>query len=180
MSRRPNILLVVTDEGSASTCPGRPGARPPAHERLAESGTSFSNYYAAAAMCSSSRSVIYTGQHMPLTLDPRQRQHALRRPARPGARHHRNHARRRGYYTSYQGKWHLSKPLGKEPGDPSTVDALEPAGFSEWNDWGDIDGGAWAGLRVDPAGSPARWKWLREQAPVVCRGPAPGSWRSTS
>ena len=34
------------------------------------------------------------------------------------------------------------------PADPaSTDDALEPYGFSEWNDWGDIDGGAWAGLQ---------------------------------
>ena len=57
MSRRPNILLVVTDE-ERFHLPRPAGLSLPAHERLAESGTSFSNYYAAAAMCSSSRSVI--------------------------------------------------------------------------------------------------------------------------
>jgi arylsulfatase A-like enzyme len=44
---------------------------------------------------------------------------------------------------------------------------LEPYGFFEWNDWGDIDGGAWAELRTDPviAGQAARW--LRDRATSV-------------
>src|SRR5262249_32024603 len=63
--------------------------------------------------------------------------------------------------------WHLSK-LYLDPADPkSTADALEPYGFSEWNDWGDIDGGAWAGLRVDPVIAGQAVKWLRDRAPVV-------------
>jgi arylsulfatase len=72
-----------------------------------------------------------------------------------------------GYYCTYQGKWHLSNAY-LDPANPvSTVDALEPYGFSEFNDWGDIDGGAWAGLRVDPVVAGQAVKWLRERAPVV-------------
>jgi arylsulfatase A-like enzyme len=49
-----------------------------------------------------------------------------------------------GYYTAYQGKWHLSNAY-RTPANPgSTATALVPYGFSEFNDWGDIDGGAWA------------------------------------
>ncbi|MEU9851909.1 sulfatase-like hydrolase/transferase [Streptomyces sp. NPDC047974] len=48
-----------------------------------------------------------------------------------------------------------------------TTDALEPYGFSEFNDWGDIDGGAWAGLKIDPVIAGQAVKWLRNRAPVV-------------
>jgi arylsulfatase len=44
---------------------------------------------------------------------------------------------------------------------------LEPYGFSEWNDWGDIDGGAWAGLQVDPVIAGQAAGWLRNRAPSV-------------
>ena len=84
-----------------------------------------------------------------------------------------------GYYCTYQGKWHLSNAY-RDPTVPrSTTRDLEPYGFYEWNDWGGIDGGAWAGLRVDPvicgqavAGSATglrRWRPINR-----------GSWRSTS
>lgn len=165
VSRRPNILLVVTDE-ERFHLPRPDGLSLPAHERLAESGTTFSNYYAAATMCSSSRSVIYTGQHMPLTLIHDNDNMPYVDPLDPALGTIGTMLRDAGYYTSYKGKWHLSK-LYKEPGAPSTVDALEPYGFSEWNDWGDIDGGAWAGLRVDPVIAGQAVKWLRERAPVV-------------
>jgi arylsulfatase len=72
-----------------------------------------------------------------------------------------------GYYCSYQGKWHLSRLYQDAANPSSTTDALLPYGFAEWNDWGDIDGGAWAGLRIDPviAGQAARW--LRDRAPAI-------------
>ena len=43
------------------------------------------------------------------------------------------------------------------------------AGFSDWNDWGDIDGGAWAGLKVDPVIAGQAAGWLRDRAPVVAQ-----------
>ena len=165
MDGRPNILLLVSDEERARI-PRPPGYRLPAHERLAEAGTSFSRYYAAAAMCSSSRSVIYTGRHMPVTEIHDNDNMPYVDPLDPTLGTIGTMLRSAGYYTTYQGKWHLSK-LYREPGDPSTVDALEPYGFSEWNDWGDIDGGAWAGLQVDPVIAGQAVKWLRDRAPAV-------------
>lgn len=165
MDGRPNILLLVSDEERVNI-PHPNGYRLPAHERLAQRGTSFANYYAASAMCSSSRSVIYTGRHMPITEIHDNDNMPYVDPLDPALGTIGTMLRTAGYYTTYQGKWHLSK-LYKEPGDPSTVDALEPYGFSEWNDWGDIDGGAWAGLQVDPVIAGQAVKWLRERAPVV-------------
>ncbi len=166
MDGRPNILLLVSDEERVKI-PRPSGYRLPAHERLAELGTSFSNYYAASAMCSSSRSVIYTGQHMPITEIHDNDNMPYVDPLDPSLGTIGTMLRSAGYYTTYQGKWHLSKLyLGDDLHAPTT-DALEPYGFSEWNDWGDIDGGAWAGLQVDPVIAGQAVKWLRDRAPVV-------------
>ena len=66
MTRPPNILLITSDEERANI-PRPPGFSLPARERIAARGTTFEHYYAPSAMCSSSRSVIYTGQHVPIT-----------------------------------------------------------------------------------------------------------------
>ncbi len=63
---RPNILLITTDEERAAL-PHADGFELPARQRLLERGTAFDRYYVASAQCSSSRSVIYTGRHMPVT-----------------------------------------------------------------------------------------------------------------
>lgn len=105
MSRRPNILLVVTDE-ERFHIPRPDGYSLPAHERLAEAGTSLANYYAAAAMCSSSRSVIYTGQHMPLTQIHDNDNMPYVDPLDPALGSIGTMLRDAGYYTTYQGKWH--------------------------------------------------------------------------
>ena len=166
MSRRPNILLITTDE-ERQRIPRPAGYTLPARERIAESGTSFTNHYAASTQCSSARSVMYTGRHVPVTQVYDNDNMPYVRPLDPALGTIGTMLRAHGYFTTYQGKWHLSN-LYVDPANPvSTVDALEPYGFSEWNDWGDIDGGAWAGLRVDPVVAGQAVKWLRERAPVV-------------
>lgn len=166
MNRRPNILMITTDEERAAV-PRPPGYHLPARERLAERGTTFDRYYAASTMCSSSRSVIYTGQHLPLTEIYDNDNMPYIRPLDPALGTIGTMLRAAGYYTTYQGKWHLSNAYVDPAAPKSTRDALEPYGFSEWNDWGDIDGGAWAGLRVDPVIAGQAAKWLRDRAPVV-------------
>ncbi|MFZ4720120.1 MAG: sulfatase-like hydrolase/transferase [Ilumatobacteraceae bacterium] len=166
MNRRPNILMIVTDEERASLAHPA-GYTLPARERLAARGTTFRNYYAAATMCSSSRSVIYTGQHLPVTEIYDNDNMPYIRPLNPALGTIGTMLRSAGYYCAYQGKWHLSNAYVDAANPQSTVDALEPYGFSEWNDWGDIDGGAWAGLRVDPVIAGQATKWLRDRAPIV-------------
>jgi arylsulfatase len=163
---RPNILLITSDE-ERFALPRPDGFTLPARERLQERGVTFDRYYTASAQCSSSRSVIYTGRHMPVTEIFDNDNMPYIRPLDPALGTLGTMLRTAGYHCSYQGKWHLSR-LYKDPTDPtSTTDALEPYGFSEWNDWGDIDGGAWAGLRVDPVIAGQAAKWLRDRAPAV-------------
>ena len=118
-------------------------------------------------MCSSSRSVMYTGQHLPITEIYDNDNMPYVRPLDPSLGTLGTMLRAEGYHCTYQGKWHLSNAY-IDPEHPSpTTDALEPYGFSDWNDWGDIDGGAWAGLKVDPVVAGQAAKWLRDRAPAV-------------
>ncbi|MFD3472550.1 hypothetical protein ACFWWM_40780 [Streptomyces sp. NPDC058682] len=135
MTRRPNILMSVTDEERAAV-PRPQGFSLPARERMAERGATFDRYYTASAMCSSARSVVYTGQYLPLTEiydNDNMPSNAYVAPQNPGP----------------------------------TTNALEPYGFSEFNDWGDIDGGARAGLTLDPVIAGQAVRWLRHRAPLV-------------
>lgn len=166
--RAPNILLITSDE-ERYALPEPDGFVLPARQRLQERGITFDSYYVASAQCSSSRSVIYTGQHMPLTEIYDNDNMPYIRPLDPALGTLGSMLRTAGYYCAYQGKWHLSRAY-KDPADPRpTTDALEPYGFSEFNDWGDLDGGAWAGLRIDPVIAGQAVKWLRNRAPVVAR-----------
>ena len=166
MASGPNILLITTDE-ERFHLPRPGGYSLPARERVAESGTTFERFYAASTQCSSARSVMYTGQHVPITQVYDNDTMPFVRPLDPALGTVGTMLRRQGYYCTYQGKWHLSHAY-LDPARPvSTVDALEPYGFSEFNDWGDIDGGAWAGLRVDPVVAGQAVKWLRARAAAV-------------
>jgi len=165
MRAQPNILMVTTDE-ERQALPRPPGFSLPARERIADGGVTFVNYYAASVMCSSSRSVIYTGQHVPITQIFDNDNMPYIRPLDPGLGTIGRMLRQQGYYCTFKGKWHLSNAYEAAEGG-STEDLLEPYGFSEWNQWGDIDGGAWAGLRIDPVIAGQAAQWLRDRAPVV-------------
>lgn len=161
-----NVLLIVTDE-ERHNIPHPRGFSLPARERIAERGVVFDNYHVASAQCSSSRSVLYTGQHVPITEIYDNDNMPFIRPLNPALGTIGTMLGKHGYYCTYQGKWHLSNAY-KEPGDErSTTHLLEPYGFYEWNDWGDIDGGAWAGLRVDPVIAGQAVGWLRTRAADV-------------
>lgn len=166
MVRRPNILFIVTDE-ERFALPRPAGFDLPSRARIAERGVTFERYYAASTQCSSSRSVIYTGHHVPRTQIFDNDNMPYIRPLDPGLGTIGTALRGQGYHCAYKGKWHLSNAY-LDPNDPTpTNDALEPYGFSEWNDWGDIDGGAWAGLKIDPVIAGQAAQWLRDRAPAV-------------
>jgi arylsulfatase A-like enzyme len=166
VTRPLNILLITTDE-ERFALPRPDGFTLPAHQRLAESGTTFTRYYAASTMCSSSRSVIYTGRHLPHTRVYDNDNMPYIRPLDPALGTLGTMLREQGYATTYQGKWHLSNSYVEPGSGTSTTDWLEPYGFSDWNDWGDIDGGAWAGLQVDPIIAGQAAGWLHNRAPLL-------------
>ena len=60
-----NILFILTDQERQF----RPGELPagyelPGHARLAQRGTVFENHHINSCVCTPSRSVVYTGQHI--------------------------------------------------------------------------------------------------------------------
>jgi arylsulfatase A-like enzyme len=127
---------LITSDGERYTLPDPQGFVLPARERLQERGVTFDRYYVASAQCSSSRSVIYTGQRMPLTEIYDNDNMPYIRPLDPALGTLGSMLRTADYHCAYQGKWHLSRAY-KDPNDPRpTTDALEPYGFSEFNDWG--------------------------------------------
>lgn len=168
--RQPNILLITTDEERANL-PGAAGFRLPAHDRLAASAVSFDGFRVTTGMCSPSRSVIYSGQHTVKTGITDNDNFPFIDGLAPDTPTLGTMLRAAGYYTAYKGKFHLQGgDLYLEPSEVAksrTSDALESFGFSDFNDWGDIDGGAWAGLRIDPVIAGDAAAWLRNRAPIV-------------
>ena len=114
--RRYNILLIVTDQERympASELPA--GYRLPGHEKLAARGTVFENHQIASCVCTPSRSVIYTGQHIQNngmfdnTNFPWSNDLSTDIPTVGDM------LRRQGYYTAYKGKWHLTDEFETDP-----------------------------------------------------------------
>jgi arylsulfatase A-like enzyme len=62
-SDRPNVLFVLTDDQGywAMGCAGNSEIRTPNHDRLAETGIRFQNFFCVSPVCSASRASILTG-----------------------------------------------------------------------------------------------------------------------
>jgi arylsulfatase len=67
-----------------------------------------------------------------------------------------------GYHTVYKGKWHLSEFPAK-----GSREAMEPYGFSEYQDWGDVQGGPMDGALKDPKIADEAVEWLAKRASEV-------------
>jgi arylsulfatase len=70
--------------------------------------------------------------------------------------------RDQGYYTAYKGKWHIS-----EFAERDTKEAMEPFGFSDFQEGGDIYGAPLDGLNKDPMTAAEAESWLKERAPEI-------------
>ena len=139
----PNILFLLTDQERYF----RPGELPPdyalpAHQRLLRRGTAFVNHRINSCVCTSSRSVIYTGQHIQHTgmFDntnfPWITSMSTELPTLGSM------LRAAGYYTAYKGKWHLTKEFEtvNKLGTPTKIftQEMEAYGFSDYFGVGDI------------------------------------------
>ena len=165
--RHPNILLIVTDqERYLDTLP--PGYSLPGRERLEELGTSFTNHQIASNVCTSSRSNIYTGQHIAqtrmfdniawpwiksLSTDIPTLGHMMREL---------------GYYSAYQGKFHMSRDLEEHQpkGAPPKLigrETMESYGFSDYTGIGDIIGNTLGGYLNDPWIAAFSTRWLKDR-----------------
>lgn len=133
---KPNILFIITDqERYPQHWPaGWAEANLPAHNRLSQNGLTFHRHFCSAAMCSPSRSTLFTGLH----------------PAQHGVIHTLSEGgtvsdseptlpysiqtmgrmlQAAGYHVVLKGKWHMTK--GDDGGNPTAEDV---AAYG-WDGW---------------------------------------------
>jgi arylsulfatase len=163
-----NILFILTDQERYF----RPGELPagyrlPAHEALTRRGVTFDNHRINSCVCTPSRSVLYTGQHIQQTrmfdnanfpwvssmsTDIRTVGHLLREA---------------GYYTAYKGKWHLAKEFEhtNKLGAPEKIftKEMQAYGFADYFGIGDIIAHTRGGYEHDGIISAMAVTWLRSK-----------------
>ena len=140
------------------TCRCRTRCQAPAMRRLEAQGVSFDRQYCTAPMCTPSRATMWTGVHAKhtglwdntnfawigeLSRDIPTIGHLLRE---------------QGYYTAFKGKWHLSAV-------PHSEDGLEPYGFADYQQWGDMFGATLQGAMLDDTAAFEAIDWLEHKAP---------------
>jgi arylsulfatase len=137
----------------------------PGREGLQRRGMTFTNHHINSAVCTSSRSVIYTGQHIQFTklfdnMDVPWMKDLSHDVPTLG-----DMLSEAGYYAAYKGKWHLSKELGTHneralPQEKLTQ-VIESYGFKDYVGIGDVIGDTRGGyLNDDIIGAQAQ-HWLR-------------------
>ena len=103
-----NILFVLVDqEHFFPTWP----FPVPAREAIKKKAITFLNHQAASCVCSSARSVVYTGQHIQQTGIADNLNYIWQRDLSPGIKTVGHRLAELGYHAAYQGKWHLSANL---------------------------------------------------------------------
>jgi arylsulfatase len=165
-----NLLLITTDQERWFDDDPVPL---PGHAWLRRHGTTFDRFYAASMACSPARSVMYTGQHVPVTgvIDnvgvAGQSDLSTELPTLGSL------LRARGYRCAYKGKWHLSLgALAPQAAGP-LPDALEVYGFSDYNETGDDLGLAYEGHRRDDAIAVDVVNWLTTEGSSTNASGAP-------
>ena len=154
-----NILMIVTDQqqGIASYPKGLL-EKLPAHRELLERGMLVENYHVHTTPCTPSRSTIFQGHHTQQTgmiTNDDAPPYPVAADTMPTLGHMMQAA---GYYTSYKGKWHLSRinhsrnwnqvpPISGAY--PTTENIMEPYGFHDYGFDGEALGLTWDGYRAD-------------------------------
>ena len=162
-----NILFILTDQERFF----RPGELPegyslPAHQRLMKRGTTFVNHRIASCVCTPSRSVLYTGQHIQHTRMFDNTNFPWITSLSADMRTVGDMLRDAGYYTAYKGKWHLTKEfetvnkLGAAPERVFTKE-MEAYGFADYFGIGDIIAHTQGGYLHDGVIAAMGGSWLR-------------------
>ena len=164
MNKKPNILMIVTDQEYAHQ-PMPAEFALPNRDRIRARGVTFNHHHATTTVCTPSRSVMLTGRHTPHTrmFDNTNFAWIDDMKADPETLPTIGHMLSElGYHAVYKGKWHLSEFPTK-----GARAAMEPYGFSEYQDSGDVQGGPMDGLNKDPLIAADAVEWLNKRAPEV-------------
>lgn len=119
-SRPPNVIVIVTDDQGSidARCYGSTDLQTPALDALAKRGVRFTQFYAAAPVCSSSRAGLMTGRY-PLRAGVPNNVSSTRGDAGMPASQATiaEMLRDAGYATAHVGKWHLGYTPETMPGN---------------------------------------------------------------
>jgi len=142
-----------------------PGYHLPAKDRLLELGTSFTNQQIGSCVCTSSRSNIYTGQHIQQTKMFDNLNFPWVDSLSTNIPTIGHMMRTLGYYSAYHGKFHLSRKLEGASNDapPKLIgrDLMDGYGFSDYTGIGDSIGMTLGGYLNDPWIAAFAQRWLR-------------------
>ncbi|HET9694486.1 MAG TPA: sulfatase-like hydrolase/transferase [Steroidobacteraceae bacterium] len=175
---RYNILFILTDQERRF----RPGELPagyslPAHERLMQRGTVFTNHTINSCVCTPSRSVLYTGHHIQHTRMFDNTNFPWIQSLSTEIRTVGDMLREAGYYTAYKGKWHLTKEFEtvNELGSPTRIFTaeMEAYGFSDYVGIGDIIAHTQGGYLHDGITAAMAGSWLRGRGRELAARQAP-------
>ncbi len=161
-----NILFILTDqERYFDPAELPPGYYLPGRARLQERGVTFTNHQINSAVCTSSRAVIYTGQHIQSSKMFDNLDFPWSNNLDPEFGTIGDMMGEAGYYAAYKGKWHLSRELSTHDQQalPSKKMSkfIETFGFNDYVGIGDVIGMTQGGyINDDLIGAQAR-HWLR-------------------
>ena len=108
--RKPNVIVILTDDQGTvdAGCYGSGDLVTPAIDGLAAEGIRFTQFYAAAPVCSPSRAGLLTGRYPVRAGVPGNTTSQKGRPGMPGEQVTMAEVfREAGYATAHIGKWHL-------------------------------------------------------------------------
>ncbi len=161
-----NILMIVTDQERHLRPDELPvGYRLPGHEKLMSRGVTFDNHQIGSCVCTPSRAVVYTGQHIQHngmfdnTNFPWSNDLSTDIPTLGDM------MREQGYYSAYKGKWHLTDEFetANKLDMPKRilVDEMEEYGFSDYFGIGDMIAHTDGGFLHDGVITSMTKSWLR-------------------
>ncbi len=177
-----NILFIVVDqERYFETYP----FPVPGRERLLKNGVNFTFHENCANVCTSSRSVLYTGWHMPKTaLFDNTGLPWMTNDLDPALGTLGTLLGEAGYYAAYKGKWHLSQELdhsnlsggkvdiGMQP-SPKFHKIMQGYGFEDYHGIGDVIGWSQGGYLYDSITTAQTVSWLRGKGQELNREGSP-------
>lgn len=149
------VLIVVDQEHYFSSYPE--GSNYRARNLLAEMGTTFEKHYTCSNMSTSSRSVMFTGQHITHTGMIDNTDFPWQGAMSDSLRTIGDIMMDSGYYSAIKGKWHLGDAT--ITGGESTLKDLYAYGFSDWGGT-DYIGSLWQGHQKDPVIISEASEWL--------------------
>jgi arylsulfatase A-like enzyme len=157
-STRPNILILCMDQWDMHMDLPE-GVELPALRRLMDSGITLDRHYCTVPICTPSRATMWTGLHAKRTPLWDNTNFAWTNDLPAGHPTIGSMLREHGYYTAFKGKWHLNADV------PKSEDALEPYGFSDYQQWGDMFGAPLEGAMLDGTAAFETVDWLRHKRP---------------